>query len=169
MLEEHAKLAELIRQAGGISGRKRVQKVVYILQKLGFAFHESYHLQIHGPYSEELTLQMEELCEFGFLLESANPGNESVRYTLSESGTRFLNQHRDVLPDLSPIVRQLAAEKASFLELVAGLLYFETLPADRIFEKICTLNKKAGHEQISNAKNYIESLKINQAQILTVS
>lgn len=169
MLEEHAKLAELIRQAEGINGRKRVQKVVYILQKLGFAFHERYHLQIHGPYSEELTLQIEELCDFGFLLESRNHGNGHIHYTLAESGTRFLNQHTGVLPDLSPLARQLAAEKSSFLELVAGLFYFETLPPDRIFEKIHALNKKVEREQISGAMTYVESLKNNQALILTVS
>ena len=41
--------------------------MIYIAKKMNFPFAEKYELHMYGPYSEELTLRIEELCEMGFL------------------------------------------------------------------------------------------------------
>lgn len=58
MLEEHAKLLGLIRHAGEIVGRKKLQKMIYILKKLNYPFQEKFQFHFYGPYSEELTLRL---------------------------------------------------------------------------------------------------------------
>ncbi|MDX1772091.1 MAG: YwgA family protein, partial [Planococcaceae bacterium] len=46
MLEEHAKLVEFIHLAGEVSGRKKLQKMVYIAKKMKMPFHEKYEFHI---------------------------------------------------------------------------------------------------------------------------
>lgn len=55
--------------SGEIVGRKKLQKIIYIAKKLELPFYEKYDFHFYGPYSEELTLQVEELCNLGFLHE----------------------------------------------------------------------------------------------------
>lgn len=168
MLEEHAKVAELIRQAGGINGRRKLQKIVYILQKLGVPFYETYHFQVHGPYSEELSLQLEELCDFGFLNESWDSENGQVAYSLTRGGEEFLNGHGRLLPDLSPIAEKLLGQQNSFLELTAAMFYFDTLPTEKVIEKVQALYREMKHEQIRSAMDYITMLRGTRNEFQTV-
>lgn len=69
MLKDHAKVMKAIAASGEIIGRKKLQKMIYIAKKLDFPFHEKYQFHFFGPYSEELTLRIEELCNMGFLNE----------------------------------------------------------------------------------------------------
>ena len=47
---------------------------------------------MYGPYSEELTLRIEELCEMGFLNEQFVDKGSYVqyKYNVSSEGERFL-------------------------------------------------------------------------------
>ena len=69
MFKDHAKIIHAISTAGEISGRKKLQKIVFIAKKLAFPFQEKYQFHFYGPYSEELTLRVEELCNMGYLNE----------------------------------------------------------------------------------------------------
>ncbi|MFT8363654.1 MAG: hypothetical protein ABF586_07835 [Sporolactobacillus sp.] len=168
MLEEHAKVAELIRQAGGINGRRKLQKIIYILQKLGVPFYETFHFQMHGPYSEELSLQLEELCDFGFLTEAWSSESGQVTYSVTPSGEEFLAGRRTLLPDVSALAGQLAAEKNAFLELTAALFYFDTLPKTRVLEKVQSLYENMEQVQIDSAFNYMASLRGKTPTVQTV-
>lgn len=54
-------VAELIRRMGRIEGRKRLQKIVYLLQQSGFPFREAFEYGHYGPYSTELADELEML------------------------------------------------------------------------------------------------------------
>lgn len=69
MLKEHAKLMKVFSDSGEIIGRKKPQKIIYIAKKMQYPFYEKYDFHFYGPYSEELTLRIEELCNLGFLDE----------------------------------------------------------------------------------------------------
>ena len=69
LLQEHAKIVQFISMANEVTGRKKLQKMIYIAKKMNFPFAEKYELHMYGPYSEELTLRIEELREMGFLAE----------------------------------------------------------------------------------------------------
>lgn len=70
MLTEHAKVMKALAAAGEITGRKKLQKMIYIAKKLDFPFYEKFDFHFYGPYSEELTCRVEELCALGFLHET---------------------------------------------------------------------------------------------------
>lgn len=69
MLFEHAKILHAIRTAKEVVGRKKLQKMIYIAKRLSFPYQEKFDFHFYGPYSEELTLQVEELVNMGFLDE----------------------------------------------------------------------------------------------------
>ena len=66
--------------------------MIYIAKKMNFAFAEKYELHMYGPYSEELTLRVEELCEMGFLNEQCTDKGSYVQYSyrVTSEGERFL-------------------------------------------------------------------------------
>ncbi|WP_213074506.1 YwgA family protein, partial [Acinetobacter baumannii] len=75
--------------------------MIYIAKKMQFPFYEKYDFHFYGPYSEELTLQIEELCNLGFLHEvkEKKGGYFQYRYSLTETGSAFLD-HADLdMPD----------------------------------------------------------------------
>jgi len=90
LLIDHAKLMKVFATAGEVIGRKKLQKMVYIAKKLNYPFYEKYNFHFYGPYSEEVTLRVEELCNLGFLheLKENKGGYSQYRYSLTETGDR---------------------------------------------------------------------------------
>lgn len=163
MLLEHAKLMKVFADVGEVVGRKKLQKMVYIGKKLGFPFYERYNFHFYGPYSEELTLKIEELCNLGFLAEvKENKGGYSqYRYSLTEAGQEFLNHYEAELPDTIQCMTKMNERSSRFLELVSTVLYFSDLDKDQVKEKVFTVKSKQNYseEEIDEAYCYIEQLK----------
>ncbi|WAA09628.1 YwgA family protein [Fervidibacillus albus] len=164
MLLEHAKLLGAIRITGEVVGRKKLQKMIYIAKKLSFPFQEKFEFHFFGPYSEELTLQIEELINMGFLTEEKEKkgGYIQYRYELTESGEEFLDTiqlQND--PKLKVVLLQMNEQSARFLELVSTVLYFDSLRKEEIFEKIAQVKRKQNYteEEIEEAFRYIQRLK----------
>ena len=162
MLKDHAKLLMLFDRAGEIIGRKKLQKIVFIAKKLNLPFSERYKFHMFGPYSEELTLRVEELCNLGFLQEQkeVKSNYEQYRYTLTEEGQAFIQMYTLEIPYLEKLVHSMNDESSRFLELVSTLLYFEDLSKDEAIEKIHIVKKKQNYseEEIEKAFMYIEQL-----------
>jgi Uncharacterized conserved protein len=167
MLEDHARIAAIIKQVGVVAGRKKLQKMVYILQRMGFPFHEMFHFNFYGPYSDELSLQLEELCNFGFLLERRDDRSpeKCYRYRLSEAGESFIGHYAGIMPKTKGLVNVLSQETATFLELVSTLLYFDRVPAASAEEKVQALDTPYSDQEISQARQYITIL---QKQVRTL-
>ncbi|TGA98019.1 hypothetical protein E4665_10175 [Sporolactobacillus shoreae] len=167
MLEDHAKIAAIIKQAGVIAGRKKLQKMIYILQTMGFPFHETFHFNFFGPHSDELTMQLEELCNFGFLLEHPDEESDGItyRYRLSEAGEGFIGHYKEILPDVRNMTEKLSGESASFLELVSTLLYFDQIPGESANEKVRALDRPFSDKEIGRARVYIADLQAERADL----
>ncbi|MGG0655062.1 YwgA family protein [Rummeliibacillus pycnus] len=144
MLEEHAKVVQFVSLAGQVTGRKKLQKMVYIAKKMQFPFHEKYHFHIYGPYSEELTLRVEELCTMGFLTEQMEDKGSYVQYCykVTDKGEDFSNALCEEQQNLGQIIDILNNKSARFLELVSTLLYFDELPKNEQIEKIHVVKGK---------------------------
>ncbi len=56
MLNDHQRLMNVFALSGEVTGRKKLQKMIYIAKKLGFPFQEKFEFHFYGPYSEELSL-----------------------------------------------------------------------------------------------------------------
>lgn len=153
----------MFKQAGILVGRKKLQKIVYIAKKLEIPFTERYKFHMFGPYSEELTLRIEELCNLGFLSEVKEDkgGYQQYRYALTEEGLSFLQLYPLEVPFLEKVVGSMNEQSSRFLELVSTLLYFEELPKEEAIEKVFTVKKKQNYseEEVALGFEYIESLK----------
>jgi uncharacterized protein YwgA len=163
VLKDHAKIIHAIALSGEVIGRKKLQKMIYIAKKMNFPFQERFQFHFYGPYSEELTLRVEELCNMGFINEvkEQKGGYYQYRYTLTEAGEEFLGVHSVDMPCLGDCLGDINSQNARFLELVSTILYFDNLPEDEVKEKVLTVKKsqKYTDEEFANAYQYIESLK----------
>lgn len=163
MFKDHANIINAISTAGEISGRKKLQKIVYIAKKLSFPFHEKFQFHFYGPYSEELTLRIEELCEMGYLNEvrEKKAGYYQYCYSITDAGQDFLSIQEVEMPALEACLKDMNEQNARFLELVSTVLYFDTLEKEEVTEKIFTLKSKQKYtlEEIDEAYEYIEQLK----------
>ncbi|KAA0546152.1 YwgA family protein [Bacillus sp. BGMRC 2118] len=167
MLKDHVKVMKVFAEAGEVIGRKKLQKMIYIGKKLQLPFYERYDFHFYGPYSEELTLRIEELCNLGFLQEvKENKGGYSqYRYSLTEVGENFLQQNVEDTPELNGCMKHMNDQNARFLELVSTVMYFEDLEKEEVMEKVFTLKSKQRYteDEIEEAYTYINQLK-NQLQ-----
>lgn len=170
MLKDHAKIIHAISVSGEVIGRKKSQKMIYIAKKMEFPFQERFQFHFYGPYSEELTLRVEELCNMGFLdeVKEKKGGYYQYRYTLTEAGQEFLGANSVEMPCLGDCLTDINDQNARFLELVSTVLYFDNLPEDEVREKIQTVKKsqKYTDEEIDEAYAYIASLKTKSRQLL---
>jgi uncharacterized protein YwgA len=149
--------------SGEIIGRKKLQKMIYIAKKVDFPFQERFQFHFYGPYSEELTLRVEELCNMGFLNEvkEKKGGYFQYRYTLTEPGKEFLSLNGIEMPFLQDCLEDMNSQNARFLELVSTVLYFDNLAKDEVANKVFTLksSQRYTEAEIDDAYNYIETLK----------
>jgi uncharacterized protein YwgA len=163
LLIEHAKIMKALAAVGEIVGRKKLQKMIYIAKKIDFPFYEKFDFHFYGPYSEELTLRIEELCNLGFLHEvkEKKGGYYQYRYMLTKSGEEFLSHYELDMPHLEDCLRDMNEQSARFLELISTILYFEDLNKEEIKEKVFTLKSKQRYteEEIEQAYAYIEQLR----------
>lgn len=168
MLNEHAKLMKVFSSSGEITGRKKLQKMIYIAKKINLPFYEKYDFHFYGPYSEELTLRIEELCNLGFLNEmhEKKGGYFQYRYSLTETGEEFLTHYDLEMPPLKECMEDLNSQSARFLELVSTVLFFDTLEKEEVMEKVFTLKSKQKYteEEIEQAYAYIESIRMKVIQ-----
>jgi len=170
VLNDHAKLMQAIMVSGEIIGRKKLQKMIYIAKKVAFPFQERFQFHFYGPYSEELTLRVEELCNMSFLNEvkEKKGGYFQYRYTLTETGREFLSLNEVDMPYLEDCLLDMNSQNARFLELVSTVLYFDNLTKDEVADKVFTLKSKQRYTEaeIDEAYQYIESLK-EKAKLLS--
>ena len=163
MLNDHAKLMQAVMVSGEIIGRKKLQKMIYIAKKVAFPFQERFQFHFYGPYSEELTLRVEELCNMGFLNEvkEKKGGYFQYRYTLTEPGKEFLSLNEVDMPFLQDCLVDMNEQNARFLELVSTVLYFDNLSKEEVTGKVFTLkaSQRYTEAEIDEAYQYIESLK----------
>lgn len=152
----------MFQQAGEVIGRKKLQKIIYIAKKMNFPFYEKYNFHFFGPYSEELTLRIEELCNLGFVSEikEKKSGYYQYRYTLTDEGMKFLQLYEREVPSLDGFIEKMNDQSSRFLELVSTVLYFDHLSKDEVKEKVYTIKQKQNYseEEIEQAYAYIEEI-----------
>lgn len=154
---------QAIMVSGEIVGRKKLQKMIYIAKKIHFPFNDRFQFHFYGPYSEELTTRVEELCNMGFLneIKEKKGGYFQYRYTLTESGKEFLSLNEVEMPFLEDCFQDMNEQNARFLELVSTVLFFGELPREEVKNKVFTLksSQRYTEAEIEEAYRYIESLR----------
>lgn len=154
MLTNHAKLMQFFSVADEVTGRKKLQKMIYILQRANVPFEEKYQFHFYGPYSEELTLRVEELSNLGFIDEVKEDKSNyfQYRYAITPAGQEFLEQFAIQMPDISERMEILNSQSSRFLELVATMMYFSDLAKPEVETKIHAVKPKQNYSETEIAE-----------------
>lgn len=162
MLQDHAKIVRFMMLAGEVTGRKKLQKMIYIAKKMNYSFQEKYNFHIYGPYSEELTVRVEELCNLGFVSEVKEDKGSYMqyRYTATESGKQFISILEEDEQNLLVTIQQMNSKSSRFLELVSTLLYFDDLSQEEQINKTATIKAKLNftEREFNEAFEFIKAI-----------
>lgn len=112
-------LVKLVEWAGILSSRKRLQKVVYLLQSAGCAIESDYTLHHYGPYSQEVARLSDEMVQLNFLAENSKPNQVGMQYSYN------LTDHaKKAIADLEKTIegKTLKEQLAPFEEKAKELL-----------------------------------------------
>jgi uncharacterized protein YwgA len=138
-------LAKLIQwaPAGKLKSRKRMQKVVFLLQAAGCAeFDADFILHHYGPYSQDVAALTDQMVSAGLLLEEAEPNQQigsSYSYRLSDSAKNSLERFereesgKQMAARLEPFqdrAEELFKTDLKELEYAATVVYFHRQQAD---------------------------------------
>jgi uncharacterized protein len=122
-----ANVARLFDVCGRIDGRKKLQKMVHILQEAGYRsdFPEDFGYLLYGPYSSELKREIDTLVASGLVAERQRLGEyESYVY---EATPQLGAELHDVAPPGEPswaaLARELAQRPAQELEAISTILF----------------------------------------------
>lgn len=122
-------LATLLSWAGerGLQGRKRLQKVVYFLQKAGCPLDCQYTLHHFGPYSRDVADACDEMVAAGLVDETGGPQNGAMQYTYAlKPHTQDLLSRvpENPLQKFQDLGRELITKDIKPLELGSTILFF---------------------------------------------
>lgn len=133
-------LMHLFGVAESIDGRTKIQKMVYILQCMGFPFPEPYRYHLHGPYSENLTRELGQLADMGFLDVSVDDLGDDVKrfsYRSTDKLKEFLIEVPDTVPstdqgiEFEAVVGELNGKPSSVLEAAATAVFLNRMGTSR--------------------------------------
>lgn len=143
-------LAKLIQWAGTLRSRKKMQKVVYLLQAAGCPFDADYGLHHYGPYSSDVAQTTDVMVQVGLLEEEAvdSGAGKQFNYQLTDKAQESVADfektdagkkaaHR--LSDYEPRAKTLLHLDAKLLEMAATVAYFwkQTKDWTTAVEKMC--------------------------------
>lgn len=124
-------LAKLISWAGTLHTRKKLQKVVYMLQQAGCPLDAEFYLHHYGPYSDEVAQLTDQMVQQKLLEEREENGTYS--YAISPSVSQRLSSLEskpngmEMLEMMKPheaLAKELLKHKVKDLEYASTILYF---------------------------------------------
>lgn len=160
-------LAKLVEWAGTLRARKRLQKVVYLLQQAGCPVNADYTLHHYGPYSPDVARRTDAMVQ-AKLLDEEETGR-SYSYELSETARiqldrvgrdRGARQRHAEFDRFEPLARRLLQEPdLQKLEFAATIAYFRKQVRDRTWqaarEAAATFKKQQPNSQVMrNAEDF---------------
>lgn len=155
-------LAQLLICTEGVTGRKKLQKMVHILQTQGVDFGFDFRLALYGAYSSSLSSQVEELVEFGLIDES--PGSSGGYPTSSFIARERLINALDTLqechfPAWSELAKSLNEKSSRELEGISTVLYLEKagLAGESLKEQFQAIKPHLSGD-FEAAKSYVAAL-----------
>jgi uncharacterized protein YwgA len=134
-------LTKLVEWADHLKSRKRMQKVVYLLQCAGAPLEADYELHYYGPYSFDVAQLTNELVQIGVLVEDTDATGSGKQYNYRIAPERLptirnyeetpagIDAHREILP-FEALAKRLFDKSIAELEYAATIAYFYNLRGD---------------------------------------
>lgn len=125
MSNETTKLISLIQIAQPIEGRKKLQKIVYILQNEDVDFGKVFKYAIYGPYSVDLQLEINKLVLHNVLNETTER-NSSYSYVFNNENHYYPSPVSDQeVKSKESLIKYLNSSSSQELELVATIYFLK--------------------------------------------
>jgi len=157
-------VAEIVRAAGGrIIGRVRLQKIFYLLDKIGLQSGFDYEYHYYGPYSAELVDAVDDAKAFDLLKESMHHrASDGVQYSVFEEPGVALSGSIGSLPqrDVERALALMQRETATVLEIAATINWLEVEEgfSDWRPELVRRKRSKAEADTVDRAVNLLRDL-----------
>lgn len=151
-------LATLLSWAGetGFEGRKRLQKVVYLLQQAGCPLGCGFILHHFGPYSREVAAACDDLVAADLVKETGGPpqGKLQYVYTLPPMTQELLQKtHDSTMERFRALGQELIGTEVWPLELGATILFFHGQTGDWVSALSRACEFKKVHFDASQSKS----------------
>ena len=128
-------LAKLISWAGTLRSRKRMQKVVFMLQAAGCRLDAEFYLHHYGTYSEDVARLTDEMVREQLLEEVSEPVLEGTKYSYrlpanvaqQLANLEKTDRGREMKEELAPFeakAKTLLASDVKQLEYASTILFF---------------------------------------------
>jgi uncharacterized protein YwgA len=128
-------LAKLVQWVGQLDTRKRVQKIVYLLQSAGCPFDADFFLHRYGPYSHDVARLTDQLVNEGVLTEtvSDNAAGKQYSYAVSKKGQEVLalldthkasQKMKESIARFDKLTKNLAKSDLRKLEVASTIAYY---------------------------------------------
>jgi len=160
-------LVKLISIAGGIDSRKRVQKIICLLQAAGMNWDVDFRLHHYGPYSSEVADLLDELASRGILIEEEQPNSVGMQYNYrvdegtgsalekleKEPTTKIARQKQEFDKYHPKLEKLLKTEELWILELGSTIAHYYGLSSDweKAEKKACEFKHVKSKKKISQA------------------
>ena len=134
-------LGKVVGWAGTLHSRKRMQKLVFLLQAAGCSLDVEYDLHHYGPYSEDLARLTDRMVDERLLEErmEVRPYGEQYSYRLSPESVRQIAEYEaspqapgPIAPmaGFEPLARALCETDLKELEIAATIVFFRERGSD---------------------------------------
>ena len=142
MADRLSTILELLRRSTKKVGKTFIQKAVYVLQDwLGWDSDYKFKLHYYGPYSSDLSDDLDILDELGLIEMVFNGHGYDIGIT--KEGKHFLGEHLETYmpnqPKIERAVSLVGQDDVRNMELIGTVLYFAKLAGDE--EEITALVK----------------------------
>jgi uncharacterized protein len=120
-------LLRLIDSLGRIEGRKKLQKIVYILKAQGHEFPQHFGYLHYGPFSSAVAAEMDSLVA-GSLVKEQGDGQqyEAYVYTPQQAASKLLADLKQTgKPTWLALATDLNQMDVSLLEAMSTILYLK--------------------------------------------
>jgi uncharacterized protein YwgA len=157
-------VAEVVAAAGGqIVGRVRLQKIFYLLDRIGLGSGFDYEYHHYGPYSSELAEAVEDATAFGHIGERiCRRSYDGVPYSIFENPRVRSESHLGALDQsyAANALKRMQAEPATVLELAATIdwLASQEQISDWRSELVRRKGAKAERSRVERAERLLHDL-----------
>ena len=126
--DPHRFILKLIEELGGVEGRTKLQKLIFLGEKeLGLPEVFTFDKHHYGPYSWDLTEVIEDLVASGYLREDIKIKGEHISYKYTPTKKIDKSQLKDIkIPPAT--ISTLKKIKALPLSIILSYVYRKYLP-----------------------------------------
>ncbi|HEY5892355.1 MAG TPA: hypothetical protein VIT91_03915 [Chthoniobacterales bacterium] len=143
------RLGQLLLITGGIQGRKKLQKIVHLLQAVGkVPFGYGFQFSFYGPYSVDLKAEMDELADEKLVIQEpfqTQFGSPIYHFQLGPAMKRLLEDLKvSDEEEWTDLARQLNLKTAIELEGISTVVFLQNVgwSGNELEEQFRTLKPK---------------------------